>query len=100
MGVEASLDATAASLDCEPAPSSEPVPDTDVDGMTTTRLRWQGCAGGSRLEPLRVLGGGHTWPGGFQYLPVVNVGAQTSDFDANAEILGFFRSAESTPRAP
>ncbi|MBU6281221.1 hypothetical protein KGQ64_03185 [bacterium] len=100
VGVEASLDATAASLDCGPVPSSHPLPDTAADGMTTTRLRWQGCAGGSRLELLRVSGGGHTWPGGFQYLPVVNVGGQTSDFEANAEIVGFFRGADPTPRAP
>jgi len=100
VGVEVSLDATAAKLGCEAAPSSEPVPDSAADGMTTTRLRWQGCRGASRLEFLRVSGGGHTWPGGFQYLPVANVGAGTSDFDANAEIMGFFRGVPSVSRAP
>ncbi|MFM7143198.1 MAG: alpha/beta hydrolase family esterase, partial [Alphaproteobacteria bacterium] len=63
VGVEESLSGTAGLLGCRPDPSSEPMPDTEPDGMTSTRLRWQGCAGRARLEMLRVSGGGHTWPG-------------------------------------
>ncbi|MFM7735545.1 MAG: alpha/beta hydrolase family esterase [Alphaproteobacteria bacterium] len=98
VGVEESLSGTAGLLGCRPDPSSEPMPDTEPDGMTSARLRWQGCAGRARLEMLRVSGGGHTWPGGYQYLPPRNVGPMTSDFDANEEILRFFRDAPARTR--
>jgi polyhydroxybutyrate depolymerase len=40
---------------------------------------------------LRLEGGGHTWPGGAQYLPAMLVGRVCRDFDATAVIWEFFR---------
>lgn len=37
-----------------------------------------------------VRGGGHTWPGGLQYLPISLVGRTTAQFDASSVILRFF----------
>ena len=37
-----------------------------------------------------VEGGGHTWPGGWQYLPEWMVGKTSQDVDANAIIWQFF----------
>ena len=91
VGVTESLSGTAAALGCRPDPSSEPLPDTVADGMTTTRFEWHDCTDRARLEMLQVAGGGHTWPSGYQYLPVVNVGPMTTDMSANDEILSFFR---------
>jgi polyhydroxybutyrate depolymerase len=41
---------------------------------------------------LEVRGGGHTWPGGSQYLPDFLVGRVSRDFDASEEIFDFFKS--------
>ena len=100
VGVEETLAGTAADLGCERAPSSEPLPDPATDGMTTTRVEWRGCDDGKRLVLLRVSGGGHTWPRGYQYLPATNVGPMTSDFSANEQILDFFRDVGSAPKGP
>jgi polyhydroxybutyrate depolymerase len=40
---------------------------------------------------LRVEGGGHTWPGGAQYLPVAWIGATNRDIDASEVIWRFFK---------
>lgn len=37
-----------------------------------------------------VEGGGHTWPGGTQYLPKAVVGTVCRDIDATREIFDFF----------
>ncbi|MFC2093218.1 alpha/beta hydrolase family esterase [Bacteroidota bacterium] len=39
-----------------------------------------------------IEGGGHTWPGGWQYLPKFVVGATSREIDACEEILKFFES--------
>jgi polyhydroxybutyrate depolymerase len=38
-------------------------PRIDRPFRRTVRLRWRGCAGGSVVEHIRVLGGRHQWPG-------------------------------------
>lgn len=64
------------------------VPDAADDGQTTTRVEGTGCA--ADTVHLRVDGGGHTWPGGWQYLPVSMIGPVTEDFVGNDEIWSFF----------
>ena len=39
-----------------------------------------------------IEGGGHTWPGGWQYLPKFVVGVTSKEIDASEEILKFFKS--------
>jgi polyhydroxybutyrate depolymerase len=36
-------------------------------------------------------GGGHTWPGGHQYLPAWIIGKTSRDIDANEVIWNFFK---------
>ena len=50
---------------------------------------WRNCAG-ARVGLLRIEGGGHTWPGGRQYLPQGTIGP-TSAVDATTLIWRFFR---------
>lgn len=45
-----------------------------------------------KVELLKVFGGGHTWPGGHQYLPKKLIGRVTKDFNAADELWGFFKS--------
>jgi len=51
-------------------------------------IAWQNCR--ERTILYRVNGGGHTWPGGQQYLPVRVVGTVNRDISATAEIWKFF----------
>ncbi|MFJ3234117.1 alpha/beta hydrolase family esterase [Streptomyces sp. NPDC086787] len=50
------------------------------------------CHGGTQVEVYTVTDGGHTWPGGKQYLPAALVGLTTTQFDASEALWGFFRS--------
>jgi len=47
------------------------------DGTRVTRLEWRGCR--APLVAYRIIDGGHTWPNGYQYLPVRRIGAVTRE---------------------
>jgi polyhydroxybutyrate depolymerase len=77
---------------CSGAPRSAALGDRDPsDGTTTIRHDYQGC-GRVPVTLLEVQGGGHTWPGGSQYLPNALVGPVSRDFDASEAIVAFFKS--------
>lgn len=81
---------------CPRQPQVETLPDLDPnDGCTITRFRYHGGREGSRVELWRVDGGGHTWPGGSQYLPQRVVGKVCRDIDASQEIWRFFQGQTS-----
>jgi polyhydroxybutyrate depolymerase len=69
------------------------LPDRDAnDGSRVIETKWQSCAR-SRVQLLRIEGGGHTWPGSIQYLPAAMIGPVNRDFDATEAIWAFFRAA-------
>ena len=75
---------------CAPTFVDTPVPDRDpADGVTAVRRVWDGCA--QATEHLRLDGGGHTWPGGYQYLQPSEIGRVARDVDS-AVILDFFEA--------
>ncbi|MGH8245640.1 MAG: alpha/beta hydrolase family esterase, partial [Gammaproteobacteria bacterium] len=87
---------------CQPAPGESWLPDqAPDDGTKTRRVEFRGCAGGADVVWLDVQGGGHTWPGGYQYLPEFTVGRTSRDFGASETIWEFFksRSRQGRPRA-
>jgi polyhydroxybutyrate depolymerase len=67
----------------------------DVDAEDGCRVRWSSWRGG-RLNSEVLLyaeeGGGHTWPGGPQYLPKGIIGGVCRDFEATEAIWEFFKS--------
>jgi polyhydroxybutyrate depolymerase len=78
------------STDGCPAPAVSQLPDTANDGTTTTPHTARPCTNGSAALLYVVNGGGHTWPGGAQYLPAAVVGKTSRDFDASETITQFF----------
>ncbi len=58
-----------------------------ADGTTLAIRAWQGCA--ATTELFVITGGGHTWPGGWQYFSDDTVGRVSHEAD-NADILDFF----------
>lgn len=52
---------------------------------------WSGGTNGSAVTVVALAGGGHTWPGGAQYLPKSIIGAACPELDATRTIWEFFR---------
>jgi polyhydroxybutyrate depolymerase len=52
---------------------------------------WSDGRNGSAVTLVALAGGGHTWPGGAQYLPKAIVGAVCPELDASRVIWDFFR---------
>ncbi|NGY05109.1 alpha/beta hydrolase family esterase [Solimonas terrae] len=66
------------------------LPDVANDGTTISVARNAGCGSGGEVRLYTVTNGGHTWPGGSQYLPESMIGKTSADMNANDEIWSFF----------
>jgi polyhydroxybutyrate depolymerase len=77
---------------CSTTPVVTEEPDRDPkDGTKVTRNEYNDGMEGTEVTLYSVDGGGHTWPGGFQYLPVWLIGKTSRDIDANEVIWEFFK---------
>jgi polyhydroxybutyrate depolymerase len=66
-------------------------PDTaPKDGAYAQALTYDGGRNDTEVELVTVDGGGHTWPGGPQYLPARIIGPVCRDFQASDTIWQFF----------
>jgi polyhydroxybutyrate depolymerase len=83
--------ATWAALDgCASRATTSEVPDRDRgDGTRVERAR-PVCPAGREVALYTIQGGGHTWPGGLQYLPEAVVGRMSRDVDASRIIAQTF----------
>jgi polyhydroxybutyrate depolymerase len=69
-------------------------PDRDPQDGTRVKLEvFASCPAGAAVKLAAIEGGGHTWPGGYQYLPERFIGKTSQDVDANALIWNFFKDA-------
>lgn len=75
-----------------PEPRSTVLPAPGKDHCGGLRLTYSGGRDGSEVVLLRLDGGGHTWPGGGQYLPEGIIGRVCRDFSATTIIWEFFRT--------
>lgn len=74
-------------------PVDAALPDNDPqDGTKVKRTTYSGGRNGTEVVLYTIEGGGHTWPGGPQYLPEFMVGRVCKDIDANQVIWDFFKS--------
>jgi polyhydroxybutyrate depolymerase len=77
---------------CSPEPVTGRLPDKDPkDGCTVTWSTWSKGRDGTEVMLYNIAGGGHTWPGGPQYLPERLIGKVCRDFDATEVIWDFFK---------
>jgi len=60
------------------------------DGSQIEETRHGSCAAKTQVVLWKVIGGGHTWPGGVQYLREGRVGRTNRDVDAADAIRQFF----------
>lgn len=68
-------------------------PDKDPkDGTRVKKEVYGNCQNGTEVILYTIEGGGHTWPGGWQYLSEKIVGKTSRDIDANEVIWDFFKN--------
>ncbi len=70
-----------------------PLPNQADDGTRIEKTVYPNCRAGSNVVLYTVDGGGHTWPGGPQYLPQRIIGKTSQDINASEVIWSFFESA-------
>jgi len=71
---------------CESTPTTTTLPDIDPsDGSTIEHSVYEDGDNGITTEHMKVIGGGHTWPGS-----VINTEGTNQDIDASMEIWLFF----------
>lgn len=62
-----------------------------TDNCRVSWSRWSSAANHSEVLLYTIEGGGHTWPGGSQFLPVNVIGNVDLDFNATEAIWDFFK---------
>jgi polyhydroxybutyrate depolymerase len=60
------------------------------DGTRVLRKEYKNGINGTEVILYSIDGGGHTWPGGFQYLPAWIIGKTSRDINASEVIWAFF----------
>jgi len=71
------------------APESSDLPSHDSNGTSVHLDVYRGGKQGSEVVVYTIKGGGHTWPGGSQYLPALLVGKVNHDINASEVIWDF-----------
>lgn len=78
---------------CEVPGESEAIIDqVPNDGTSVEVTRYNSCIDNTEVVLIKVIGGGHTWPGGAQYLSPNLVGVVSKEINASEMILEFFLS--------
>jgi polyhydroxybutyrate depolymerase len=77
---------------CPATPKTEQLPNLNADDGTSTVIEsYTGCRDGSDVVLYKVIDGGHTWPGGPQYMSEKIIGKTSRDFSATEVIWQFFK---------
>jgi polyhydroxybutyrate depolymerase len=73
---------------CPATPVVEDLPDLVAEGSTVQRSTWAPCDESAEVILLKVINGGHTWPGS---VGVTGVGITNRDIVASSEIWNFVK---------
>ena len=82
---------------CDDEPERSMRADSSDDGTRVETISYRECRSRAPVILYRVVGGGHTWPGGRQYLGERRIGRTSRDIDACDEIWTFFASLSPLP---
>jgi polyhydroxybutyrate depolymerase len=92
ISTQASIDYWVALDGCSTTPRVTGLPDLDPgDGTTVTQVAYPGGRDATEVVLCTVTGGGHTWPGGYQYMRERIIGRTSRDLEASQYIWEFFR---------
>ena len=90
LSVEATAQKWVALDKCGVAGNATTLPEKTDDGTLIRRVVYSGCTAGAEIVVYTIDGGGHTWPGGKQYLPAMVIGKTSRNMDASEAIWEFF----------
>ena len=76
---------------CDTIPVISKIPDNAHDGTSIIKEEYTNPANGIKLIGYTITNGGHTWPGGTQYLPKFLVGPVSHNLNACEVIWDFFK---------
>jgi polyhydroxybutyrate depolymerase len=82
---------------CGDTPVVEKLPDRAEDDTTVERHAFRPARGGAEVVLYKVVGGGHTWPGG-GFHPEFLLGKVCKDFNASETMWDFFARHRLTPK--
>ncbi len=91
LSAEGAIAFWAAKNSCFPSPTVEALPDRIEDGTTVTRTTYTGCNRRADAVLYTIHEGGHTWPGGPQYLSTRLIGRASQDISASELMWEFFK---------
>jgi len=81
---------------CSDKPKAEEIPDKiDDDECYATKYTYSGGIKNTDVVLIKITNGGHTWPGGTQYLPKKLIGNTCKDFNGAEVIWDFFKTRKS-----
>lgn len=63
-----------------------------LDPTSVSEVIYSGCPATAPVIEITIAGGGHTWPGGYQYAPRFIIGPASRQFGASEAIVDFFLS--------
>ena len=72
---------------CATPPLVAALPDLAAEGSTVERHTWAPCSSNTQVQLLKIINGGHTWPGAV----FSGIGNTNQDIDASVEIWNFFK---------
>jgi len=76
---------------CSPAPAVTNLPDSSDDGTSVIKEEYTNLKTGVKVVGYTITDGGHTWPGGTQYLPKLMIGPVSHNMNACEVIWDFFK---------
>jgi len=77
--------------ECPGPPKIENLPISERDGTWVQRTTYPGHNLLPSVVFYKIVNGGHTWPGGWQYLPPLLIGKTSQNLDASSVIWDFFQ---------
>jgi polyhydroxybutyrate depolymerase len=90
-GHEEVLKKWAATDNCDNKPLVTNLPVKVNDGTSVVKQEYTNPTNNLKVTGFTIVDGGHTWPGGSQYLPKFIIGPVTKNLDACEEIWEFFK---------
>jgi polyhydroxybutyrate depolymerase len=76
---------------CGATPTTTEIPDKAGDGTSVIKKEYINRETGYKVIGYTIVNGGHTWPGGWQYMPKFIVGKTTHNLNACQVIWDFFK---------
>ncbi len=76
---------------CSTIPNVSYLSNRVEDGTRVRLENYARCNESAEVTMYVIEGGGHTWPGGWQYFPERTIGRTSRNLDASEEIITFFK---------